>query len=523
MLGCILLLAIAQALFSRVKNTYVYEILYDVVSGLRIDLFSRLSNARWGAVAGRRGSELQHLLTADVERLQNAVYHLFLIMQDAALLVVYLVAASVISPVMTSFAFAVGGLLLVVLRPLRKRAASYGARLLANRQAQSRTVAEFLAGLKVAKSFNAERRYVDELTDILAAMRQEYVDFVHTTAIGSFLFQTSTVLVLVSFVYVATAHLSLPLPKIVVLAYVFLRLLPRFSGLQGHLQEILVGLPTYNDIVAIGAQCDGEREEPATGDKKMTLRRGIRVEHVSFRYADEGDSIALQDVSLEVPARQITAIIGRSGSGKSTLADLLLGLLVPAEGRIVIDDTVLGTDNARTWRNSVAYVPQDVFLLNDTISRNLRLATPDASDAALWDALGMANAEGLVRGLPNGLETVVGDRGARLSGGERQRIALARALVRRPELLILDEATSAVDWESQALISASLERLRGATTVIAIAHRPSMVAFADWIVALEEGVVVEIGKRDELMRAPGSRIARLMAAEQFGSELPPRF
>ena len=132
----------------------------------------------------------------------------------------------------------------------------------------------------------------------------------------------------------------------------------------------------------------------------------------------------------------------------------------------------------------------------------------------MWEALAAANAETFVRRLPDGLLTVVGDRGVRLSGGERQRIALARALLRKPLLLILDEATSALDWENQALIARSIERLRGVMTVVTIAHRVSMIAFADWVVALENGRLVETGAYGDLVQRPESRLARLVAGEQ---------
>jgi ATP-binding cassette subfamily C protein len=166
----------------------------------------------------------------------------------------------------------------------------------------------------------------------------------------------------------------------------------------------------------------------------------------------------------------------------------------------------------------VAYVPQDVFLLHDAIAANLRLAAPQASDEALWLALRAAHASDFVERLELRLGTVVGDRGIRLSGGERQRIALALALLRKPSLLILDEATSALDWPNQSLIARSIDGLRGTMTILTIAHRPSMIAFADRVVALENGRIVEVGQYQRLKEKSGRRLSRMLSGEQAESE-----
>jgi len=304
------------------------------------------------------------------------------------------------------------------------------------------------------------------------------------------------------------------LPEIVVFVFLFMRVLPRFTALQGDLQETLVNLPAFHAMEEMRAACDREREEPGAQDHGApSLRREARFDEVSFRYTGDGATNVLSDISFTVPAGEITALIGPSGSGKTTIADVLMGLLEPDEGTVAVDGSILDEGNRRRWRDRVAYVPQESFLLHDTIAANLRFAAPDASEAAMWEALRGAQAESFVARMPDRLQTVVGDRGLRLSGGERQRIALARALLRRPQLLILDEATSALDWENQALIARSIEELRGSMTIVTIAHRPSMIAFADWVVALEDGKVVETGSYERLMHAAGSRLARLVAGE----------
>jgi ATP-binding cassette, subfamily C, bacterial len=337
---------------------------------------------------------------------------------------------------------------------------------------------------------------------------------VRLSSLSGVMFQGSTALVVAVFVYVALRWFSLPLSEIVVLVFLFMRVAPRFTALQGDVQEILINLPAFDAMQELQAACEREREMAGVSDHLFPLlRSALELDAVSFRYG-EGAEDVLSHVSFSVPARQITALIGPSGSGKSTLADMLMGLIEPARGTVAIDGVVLDELNRREWRECVSYVPQEVFLLHDTIAANLRLAAPSASEEAMWEALRAAEAAAFVERLPDRLETVVGDRGLRLSGGERQRIALARALVRRPQLLILDEATSALDWENQSLIARSIEELRGSMTIVTIAHRPSMISFADWVVALEDGKVVESGPYARLIDTSGSRLSRMVAGEQ---------
>jgi ATP-binding cassette, subfamily B, bacterial MsbA len=229
--------------------------------------------------------------------------------------------------------------------------------------------------------------------------------------------------------------------------------------------------------------------------------RAVAYERVSFSYED-GFPV-LNEVSFEVRRGEVVALVGSSGAGKSTTMDLLARFYDPIEGRVTFDGVDLRDARVDSLRAQLGIVTQETILFHDTVRQNIRYGAPDASEDAVRDAARAAHALEFIERLPRGMDTVIGERGAKLSGGERQRVAIARALLRNPPLLLLDEATSSLDTESERLVQAALERLRRDRTVLVIAHRLSTVQHANRIVALERGRVAAIGSHAELMDREG--------------------
>jgi ATP-binding cassette subfamily C protein len=247
----------------------------------------------------------------------------------------------------------------------------------------------------------------------------------------------------------------------------------------------------------------------------LECHREIRLDRVTFAYRhDRGPAVL--SVRLAIPAGAIVALVGPSGAGKSTIADLVMGLIVPDAGVVSIDDVPLTPERARQWRSHVGYVAPDAFLFHDSIRANLQWAKPEASETEIRDALRMADADEFVTALPNGLDTIVGDRGAALSQGERQRLALARALLRNPQLLVLDEATNNLDSASESRVLDTLEALRGETSTIIIAHRIATVRRANLIYVIENGTVIESGDWNALSARPSGRFRAMREAQELG-------
>lgn len=305
-------------------------------------------------------------------------------------------------------------------------------------------------------------------------------------------------------------------PGEVVLLSTYFALLTQ--GLTQLLMLIPVGARGLESMRSIAEVLQEPDLEQNAGKRAVSSVTGhVELEHVSHRY-EGADRDAVHDVSLDIPAGQTVAFVGSSGSGKSTMLNLVLGFVRPTSGRILLDGADMQDLDLRTVRRFVSVAPQESVLFEGTIRENIAYGLDDATDDRLRAALRDANAAEFVDTLPDGWNTVVGERGARLSGGQRQRLAIARALVRDPRILLLDEATSALDPESEDLVKEALNRLMAGRTTLVVAHRLSTVRQADRIVVLEHGRIVEAGAHDALLAASG-RYAHLHAT-QSGSGSP---
>lgn len=250
------------------------------------------------------------------------------------------------------------------------------------------------------------------------------------------------------------------------------------------------------------------------------LCRDIQLRSVSLAYVPGSDP-AVRDVCLSIRRGDTVALVGASGAGKSSLADLLVGIYDPTQGHILIDGVDLMDIDLQSWQQKLGVVSQDTFLFNASIAYNIAFGTPGATEAEIEAAAAKAQAAGFISALPNGFDTLIGERGYRLSGGQRQRISLARAILRDPELLVLDEATSALDSQSERLVQQAIEQFEGQHTVLVIAHRLSTIVNADLICVMDDGKIVERGNHSELMATNG-RYATLWQQQrhQHAQDIP---
>ena len=476
------------AVFSKYKSYYVASLFSEVINQIRVDLFRSIASTRWSTVARMRKADLDHALTGDIDRVQMAISSLYAICQILVACLVYGSLSAFLSLKMTIFAVLAGILIFVLQRPIRRRAAIFGEKLTKERRAQYRTISDFLGALKVAKSFNAEEQYATGLADTLSRVRRDTLDYVAYSANGTLIYQILSALIACVFIFVAYVVYHVDFARILILLFVFMRIAPRATELQSQFQIVMANLPAYEGMKDIQRVCDENHEsQMTTTSGALELRQALSFDRVSFSY---GISPILKSITWRAKAGEITALVGASGAGKSTIADLAMGLLLPDKGHIKIDGQSLTPADLRLWRAKTAYVPQETYLIAASLADNLRIAAPNASFDNLLLALEEAHARAFVDALPEGLETRVGDGGVTLSGGERQRISLARALLKRPELLILDEVTSALDRQNTKAILDTLTGLRGQMTILLISHDPAVHACADQVIHIENGSVV---------------------------------
>jgi ABC-type bacteriocin/lantibiotic exporter with double-glycine peptidase domain len=274
----------------------------------------------------------------------------------------------------------------------------------------------------------------------------------------------------------------------------------RLTVLWNQLQEVVVSVERINDVI------ETEPEEDLLSSTRQSLPQlqgYIRFEQVTFRYHLESDINVLENLSFEVKSGQTVALVGRSGSGKTTVSKLILGLYLPTDGKVLIDGQDMSSLSLRSLRSQIGVVDQDTFLFGGTIRENISIAHPSATLEEIIEAARQAGADEFIKKLPMGYETQIGEGGGMLSGGQRQRLAIARALLGNPRVLVLDEATSHLDAESERIIQTNLNSILKDRTTVIIAHRLSTIRNADLILVLDRGVLVESGTHNQLMAKRG--------------------
>ena len=371
-----------------------------------------------------------------------------------------------------------------------------------------RYASEALAGIKDLKVLGRERTYLDSYSASSRAYSSSLALSQTISQVPRYALETVAFggIVLIVLYLVGIKHdLSQALPLIALYAFTGYRLMPAlhqvFSGLT-LVRFNLAALDTLErDLRTLGTV--PPLLHPASNAPRMLCQQGICIDGISFTYPGARRQ-TLGDISIHIAARTMVGFVGTTGSGKTTLADIVLGLLVPDEGSIWIDGVRLDTEHVRSWQNNVGYVPQHIFLSDDSVAANIALGTPasQVNREALERAARMADLhEFVVKDLPLGYATKIGERGVRLSGGQRQRIGVARALYHDPQVLVLDEATSAMDNNTERTVMQALHRIGQSTTVIIIAHRLTTVQGCEQIFMFHEGGLIGAGRYDELLRS----------------------
>jgi ATP-binding cassette subfamily C protein len=350
---------------------------------------------------------------------------------------------------------------------------------------------EHIQGLRVARSLGLTSRFAQDYRTLSDRAADINIQVIQLSAKSFLAFELVAVLVLAAIVHIGLTVLELDAARFLVLLLIFIRLFPAVGRFNSQVQLFVSLLPAFRHYRELLSELERHEEvaAPLHDVSRLQMTRGLELRDVSFRY-HAADRWALRNVSLIITRGSMTALAGHSGAGKSTLVDVVTGLLPLEKGELCLDGRPLTGEERIQWRKETALVPQESFLFNDSIRGNLLCTKPDASDDELWTVLDAVNSRSFVESKRERLDTEVGDRGGRLSGGERQRISIARALLRRPQLLVLDEPTNNLDNDSVQALLEILERVKRRATLLIVSHDPRILRRADRVFTLEDGTVL---------------------------------
>lgn len=454
---------------------------------LRNQLMRAVSRARWSFFVQHPLGVISNAMVSEADRASSTYMALCQFAGHATSAVAFLAACFVINWQITVGAIVVGGLVAMTMRRYLHVSYASGARITLVMRAMVSRISDGLRSLKALKAMGQEQRLQGLLRSEIKELNLAHQKI--TIAKGGLVIgqEVAGTLVLAIGAYVALVVYRVDLTQIAVLAALFQRSLGQINLLQSDWQSML---NTESGLWAmLGLIRDAEQaEEGRHGDIKARLSQAIEFDRVDFAF---DDTAVLKQVSLTIPARKMTVVVGPSGAGKTTLIDLVCRLHEQTAGSIKVDGVPIEQLDRDAWRAGIGYVPQELPLFHDSVRQNVTLGDDAISEARVRVALECAGAWEFVQTMDGGLDAPVGEHGGRLSGGQRQRIAIARAMVREPRLLILDEPTAALDAATERALCKTLAELSRVTTVLAITHRPALVDVADVVFRIEDGRVIE--------------------------------
>lgn len=456
----------------------------SITRAMRIQAQDAVMAAEWRWLSGQNSASHAARIIGEADRVGHLAAEALSIVTSIVTALMLVAAALAISWRLTVMALASAAVVVSAVLALRRRRLREGERYSEIYEALQEQVSNGLFHLRAARIGGAEDALAARFHETARALEQAELRNQRSIAMAHVSYQAVAVAVLGALVYVALVEMRQPLQVIVPVLAVLVRFVPVMTGLQQSWRNWRFNLPALDRLYALFAEARANREMRDLTVDPPRLQTAIALRGITLRYAGREKPV-FDRLDLTVPAGSLVGVCGPSGVGKSSIADILGGLISPDSGEVLIDDRPLEGAARIAWRKRVAYVEQVPYLFDGTIAANLAWGLPYCADETMQRALERASAS-FVMDLPLGLQSRVGEGGRQFSGGERQRLALARALLRSPDLLILDEVTAALDGGNEAAVSGTIASLKGSCTILILGHRAALLELADYIVDLGE-------------------------------------
>ncbi len=489
----LLLLTIFMLLRSALlffANTYSGIAAARVTIDLRQRLIRAIFRARWSFYNDQSGGDIANSISNNAGNAGSAYATAATVTAMLVQIMAYAAAAFFINWRVTLAGFIAGGLIALVSSRLIHVARKSGSKI-TNRVANfTSDMIDIMHNMKALKSMHRYDALVEKLGSQLKYIKRSLLQGNVAKAGLTYGSDAMTSVAIAASAYLAHRFANLSLPELMVFGLLFYQVIFSISRLQKQYQSAVQLESSYLAVIEDIKKAEAAQEQ-SEGTKAPNIMQGCNFENVSFAH---GKQPTVSNLSFTIPANQITVLQGPSGAGKTTIIDLLIGFHKPQKGQIKIGNDDLQDIDLTLWRKNIGYVPQELVLFHDSIEANVSLSDLTVSTADVEKALDRAGAKEFIAALPEGLNTDVGEMGGKLSGGQKQRISLARALVKNPKLIILDEVTSALDPETEAEIVRNILELRRSYTIIAITHRPAWTAIADKLYKVEKGKIAELKK-----------------------------
>jgi ABC-type multidrug transport system fused ATPase/permease subunit len=487
LLGLFAVLVVMRAIIVARRNITLAQIQARFIEAVRARLAGRLAAAPWPVVSRLQHARVTHVMSGDIARVGAATHYMIEFSASIVIIGAQIIIAFALAPLLTSVALILIGIGASVGFAMLRRAHNFGTKVSRMGIALMHETAQFLGGLKLAAGQNRQANFVAEFQASLAAITREQLAYIGQDNRNRLAGTIIAGLVGALIAFVGLVLFEIQPAVILTILLIFARISGPAMQMSDTLQQFAGAVPAHAELLALERDLAALTVEAAA--PAIAIASGpIVFRDVSFHYdRSRRAGGGIERLNLTIAPGTFLGVSGPTGAGKTTFADLLIGLLEPDSGEIAVGGTPIRGAAATAWRDQVSYVVQDPYLFRDTIRRNLLWANPQASEAAIWDALATAGVDAFVVGLPAGLDTVLGERGTLISGGERQRLCLARAVLRRPSLFVLDEATSAIDVPAERQIIQAMLAFKPRPTIVMIAHRDQSLADCDRLLRLEHG------------------------------------